>query len=225
MFFNNYRPIYLSSVFSKIIERLMYTHLLNFIDKHKILNKLQFGFRNNHSTVMALAVLIANLVEVLDNGKCAVGILLDFRKHLKHILLDKLYCYSKRGTAHKWFVSYLSSRQQSIKYNVHESELKLMRCGVPQRSTLGPLHFLSYIHDLTNVSVFSADTFCWWYQSFFCTGTDLKDMIRQINEDMVKIHAWVDGNKLSLNIDKTNFMLFMPKSFSHCADHIVIHKI
>ena len=50
---------------------------------------------------------------------------------------------------------------------------------------------------------------------FYCTGTDLKNMIRQINEEMVKIYAWVNANKLSLNIDKTNFMLFMPKSFSH----------
>ena len=60
--------------------------------------------------------------------------------------------------------------------------------------------------------------------NLFCTGTDLKDMIRQINEEMVKIYAWVNANKLSLNIDKTNFMLFMPKSFSHWTDHIVINQ-
>ena len=58
----------------------------------------------------------------------------------------------------------------------------------------------------------------------FCTGTDLKDMIRQINEEMVKIYAWVYANKLSLNIDKTNFMLFMPKKNSHCTDHVVINQ-
>ena len=45
-------------------------------------------------------------------------------------------------------------------------------------------------------------------------------MIRQINEEMVKICAWVNANKLSLNIDKTDFMLLMPKRLSHCADHI-----
>ena len=61
MFFNNYRPISLISVFSKIIERLMNSHLLNFINKHKIFNKLQFGVRNNHSTFMALVILVENL--------------------------------------------------------------------------------------------------------------------------------------------------------------------
>ena len=60
--------------------------------------------------------------------------------------------------------------------------------------------------------------------NLFCTGTDLKDMIRQINEEMAKIYAWVNANKLSLNIDKTNFMMFMPKGFSYCADYIVINQ-
>ena len=169
----------------------MYTRLLDFINKQKILNKLQFGFRNNHSTFMALVVLIENLVNALDNGKCAVGIFLDFQKAfdtVDHgILLDKLYCYVIRGTAHEWSVSYLSSRQQSVMYNGHKSELKVVRCGVPQGSILGPLLFLLYINDLTNVSnffmpiLFADDT------NLFCIGTDLKDMIRQINEEMVKI--------------------------------------
>ena len=170
MFFNNYRPISLLSVFSKIIERLMYTRLLDFINKHKILNKLQLGFRNNHSIFMALVVLIENLVNALDSGNCAVGIFLDFQKAFdtvaQDILLDKLYCYGIRGTAHEWFVSYLSSRQQSVMYNGHESELKVVRFGVPLGSTLGPLLFLLYINDLTNVPIFYANTFCWWYQSF-----------------------------------------------------------
>ena len=148
----------------------MYTPLLDFINKHKILNKLQLGFRNNHSIFMALVVLIENLVNALDSGNCAVGIFLDFQKAFdtvaQDILLDKLYRYGIRGTAHEWFVSYLSSRQQSVTYNGRESELKVVRFGVPLGSTLGPLLFLLYINDLTNVSIFYANTFCWWYQSF-----------------------------------------------------------
>ena len=216
MLFNNYRPISLLSVFSKIIERLMYTRLLDFINKHNILNKLQFGFRNNHSTFMALVVFIENLVNALDSGKCAVGIFLDFQKAfdtVDHgILLDKLYSYGIRGTAHEWFVSDLSICQQSAMYNGHESELKVVQFGVPQGSILGPLLFLLYINDLTNVSIFMPMLFA-DDTNLFCTGTDLKDMIRQINEEMVKIYAWVNTNKSSLNIDKTNFMLFMLKKF------------
>ena len=108
MFFNNYRPISLLSVFSKIIERFMYNRLLKFIDKNNLLNEFQFGFRNNHSTFMALLVLIENLVTALDDGNCAVGRFLDFQKAfdtVDHcILLDKLSFYGVRGIAHDWFI-------------------------------------------------------------------------------------------------------------------------
>ena len=54
MVFSNYRPISLLSIFSTILKRLMYDRLLEFLNKHKIFNKFQFGFRNMHSTFMAL---------------------------------------------------------------------------------------------------------------------------------------------------------------------------
>ena len=62
MFFNNYRPISLLSVFYEIIECLMHNRLLNFINKHRIFNQNQFGFRNNHSTFMAV-IIVDNLVD------------------------------------------------------------------------------------------------------------------------------------------------------------------
>ena len=100
MFFNNYRPLSLLSVFSKIIERLIYNRLLNFINRHTIFNQNEFGFRNNHSTFMALIILVENLVVALDNRNCAVCIFMDFQKAfdtVDHgILLDKLYCYGIR---------------------------------------------------------------------------------------------------------------------------------
>ena len=155
----------------------MYNRLLNFINRHKIFNQNQFGFRNNHSTFVALIILVENLVDALDNGNCAVGIFLDFQKAFNTvdhgILLDKLYCYGIRGIAHDWFVSYLSNRQQSEIYNGYESEPKVMRCGVPQGSILGPMLFLLYINDLTNVSSFFMPILFADDTNLFCTGTDL----------------------------------------------------
>ena len=104
MMFDNYRPISLISVFVKILERLMYNRLLKFINKKQIFNKHQFGFRDKHSTFMALIILIENLVNAMDNGKCAVDIFLDFQKAfdtVDHcILRDKLYFYGIRGLAY-----------------------------------------------------------------------------------------------------------------------------
>ena len=61
--------------------------------------------------------------------------------------------------------------------------------------------------------------------NLFCTVTELKEMIRQVNEEMAKIYAWVNANRLSLSIYKTNFMLFTPKNFSRCTDDITINQI
>ena len=114
MVFSNYRPISLLSIFSKILERLLYDRLLEFLNKHKILNKFQFGFRNMHSTFMALITLLDNLCNALDSGNCAVGIFLDFQKAfdtVNHkILMGKLNCYGIRGIALDWFSSYLKKK-------------------------------------------------------------------------------------------------------------------
>ena len=141
------------------------------------------------------------------------------------ILLDKLKSYGIRGTAQDWFRSYLQNRMQLVNYNGCESELRKIRCGVPQGSILGPLLFLVYINDLTAVSdyfmpiLFADDT------NLICTGSNLNDTVDQINREIDKIYAWVKANRLSLNIDKTSFMLFTPKSIARTEVEIYIDGI
>ena len=90
------------------------------------------------------------------DGKVAVGIFIDFRKAFDtvnhNILLDKLYHYGIRGTAHNCFRSYLTGRQQFVEYNGTKSETLNISCGVPQGSNLGPLLFLLYIKCQKKVS-------------------------------------------------------------------------
>ena len=204
----------------------MYSRLLKFINKNDLLNKFQFGFRNNHSTFMALIVLMENLITALDNGNCAIGLFLDFQKAFDtvdhHILLDKLHCYGVRATAHDWFTSYLSNRLQLVNYNGYESDFRVMKCGVPQGSILGPLLFLIYINDLPDVSKFFMPILLADDTNLFCTGPNLKYIVYQINQEIRMIYLWVKANKSSLNIDKTYFMLFTPKRFPRNMDDIII---
>ena len=152
--------------------------------------------------------------------------LLDFQKAFDtvdhDILLDKLYMYGVRGTTLDWFSSYLSNRYQYVVFNDCKSECTKIQCGVPQGSVLGPLLFLIFINDLPSVSklfmplLFADDT------NLFCAGDDLDLLVDKINVEMTDVYAWVTANKLSLNVDKTNFMLFTPKRWSRSVKDTVI---
>lgn len=116
--------------------------------------------------------------------------------------------YGIRGTALQWVSSYLKNRKQFVQINEVRSDLCNIICGVPQGSVLGPKLFILYVNDLVNVSevfkciLFAEDT------TFFCLGKDLEQMMGMIQTEFVKIQAWFQLNKLSLNLDKTNYMIF-----------------
>ena len=215
MMVNNYRPISLLSIVSKVFEKVFYSRLYNFLKAQKILYKHQFGFREKHSTYMALLVLMDKIINAIEDNKFTIGIFLDFSKAFDtvnhEILLRKLDVYGVRGVANDWVRSYLSNRKQFVTVNGVKSKTMTIECGVPQGSILGPLLFLVYINDLATIStsmemiMFADDS------NFFATGENIEELTEKINLEINNITDWLQANRLSLNIKKTNFMVFSPR--------------
>ena len=177
---NNFRPISLLSIFDKIMEKIMHKKLYNFLEEHKILYEKQFGFRKKNSTAHSLIEITEKIKDSIDNGKFGCGIFIDLKKAfdtVNHkILIRKLEHYGIRGSILKWFESYLTDRKQYVFFNGVSSDTKLITCGVPQGSVLGPLLFLLYINDLPNISdklnffLFADDT------NIYYESKDLKEL-------------------------------------------------
>ena len=213
---SNYRPISLLPIFSKLFEKVMYKRLHRFLEIHKVLYSLQFGFQENHSIDHALVSLTEAVRSTLDNKRLGCGIFIDLQKvfdTVNHrILHSKLEHYGIRGCALEWFRSYLSDRKQYVSVNGSNSNLLSITCGVPQGSELGPLLFLIYINDLPNASkkltfyLFADDT------NIYYESKDLFNLIKIVNKELRLVKKWLDANKLSLNIDKTNYIIFHSSS-------------
>ena len=130
----NYRPISLLSIFSKIIGKLMYERLNEFLEINNVIHSLQFGFRRKHSTAHALISLTERIKQTIDDGNYDCGIFIDLKKAFdtvnRLILFKKLEHYSIRGIPLEWFKSYLNNRKQyvSVCGNISETLEITLEC-------------------------------------------------------------------------------------------------
>ena len=208
----NYRPVCLISIFAKIFEKLICTRLTNYMEVMRLLHPKQFGFRKGKSTELCLLHIIKLLHSNFDNKLTTVGIFCDLSRAFDtidhRILLRKLDYYGIRGSELAVFTSYLSHRSQYVFIDGRHSVSNFTYCGVPQGSVLGPLLFLIYMNDIFNVVkecsmfLFADDT------SIFFSGNDLPLLNFNINLAMKKIEKWFSDNYLTLNTNKTNYMVF-----------------
>jgi hypothetical protein len=208
---NNYRPISILPILAKCMEYFVNEQLSEHMESNKLFTEQQYGFRKNHSTTYLMLNLFDEIFESKSQANRPAIVFLDMKKAFDtvnhQILLEKLEYYGIQGTVLKWFNNFLSCRHQCTRVNKKSSSFLLINCGVPQGSTLGPILFSIFINDIVNACHLSkpylfADDGALYFTDI-CRITYLNIRIELLN-----IQKWLDLNKLSLNVAKTNFIVF-----------------
>ena len=226
---HNYRPISILPCFSKIFEKILVTRLMDYLSTNSILTNVQYGFRPKYSTDLAIHHLCQNIYNALDSKMFQLTAFCDLTKAFDtishNILLEKLEVYGIRGNAKNWIKSYLAHRRQFTVYNNVTSPQNSITCGVPQGSVLGPILFLIYINDIIHSSnklkflLFADDT------TIFIQGNNLADISLTLNTELQKVSKWIMCNKLTLNYDKSQFMVSSPLMTPAASISIKINEL
>ena len=209
---SNYRPISILPKLSKIIEKCLKSRLLHYFTRNNLFNTVQFGFLEGVSTQDAMLHLTEKIYSNLHNKLSTLAVYVDFSKCFdtlnRNILLKKLSIYGIRGIPLLLLKSYLDNRWQAVKVNNIISEYKLINAGVPQGSVLGPILYLIYVNELPNISnkfstcLFADDT------TLIFENFNKYDLFRECDYGVNLFYSWCCANRLSINISKTNLMLF-----------------
>ena len=214
----NYRPISLLTTMSKVMEKVVYKGVYDFLMTTGQISDTQYGFRPKHSCDHAVAQMIGTILKNLENKKVTISVMLDLSKAfdtIEHgIMLQKLELYGVRGVCLDWFRSYLENRQMYVKCKVTStqgdvlSDSQTVNYGTPQGSCLGPLIFLIFVNDmqlhLNDVESvqFADDT------TILFGHRNLNYLKYCLERELEILSDWFRANKLTLNVDKSVFMVF-----------------
>ncbi|KAF2357471.1 Reverse transcriptase domain [Trinorchestia longiramus] len=205
---DNYRPISLTSVINKTIERLLKVRITKHLNDQNLINDTQHGFREKHSCLTNLLDFFGEVNCVYDHTKAVDLVYLDFQKAFDKVpherLMAKVEAHGIQGNCSRWIRNWLTSRTQRVVIEDHASDSTLVTSGVPQGSVLGPLLYIIYINDLdvgiiSKINKFADDTkLC--HRAF----TE-RDKVT-IQSDLNRLLQWVETWQMSFNIEKCPVM-------------------
>ena len=219
----NYRPVSLTSIVCKVMERIVRDRIVDHLIKHKLLSKLQHGFRANRSCLTQLLEYFQEVHDMLDAGKPVDAIYLDCKKAFDTIphkrLLAKLEAYGITGKLLKWIECFLTNRTQRVVVNGVLSDILPVLSGVPQGSVLGPLLFLIYINDLldgisSNGKLFADDS------KIFREIVSEEDS-QILQEDLYKLQEWSRKWLIEFNEAKCKVMHISKRNTNPKYDYTI----
>ena len=208
---SNYRPISVICHVAKIVEKIIQTQVMDYLDHHKLITLDQSAYLKMHNTQTSLHRVVDDWLWNMNDGLFTSVCSLDIKKcfdTINHkILLKKLIKYGFTDDVLQWFTSYLSDRAMKVFYNNDLSDTQYVNIGVPQGSVIGPTLFLIYINDINN---YLGQAVCNLYADdvlIYCYGESLYDVQMEMQSSLNKIKEWYDKNLLVVNASKSNTML------------------
>lgn len=201
---SNYRPVSLTSIIGKCMEKIIRTHICGHLVQHSMLNSAQHGFLKNRSCLTNLLCYLEEVTEKIDEGKIVEVCYLDFSKAFDSVnhrlLLYKIGNFGIVGKIHQWLTQFLTGRTFTVKVGEETSSLVQLTSGVPQGSVLGPLLFLLFINDLTESIVSPSFIFADDVKVVGANGR------ADLERDIEKIVAWSQKWDLPLNAGKSQLL-------------------
>ena len=200
----NYRPVSLTSIVVKTLERMVHKHIMNFLSELHLLCENQHGFRRFWSCLTQLLQLVHHWFSVLDKQGAIDVAFLDFAKAFDRVshphLINKLKSYGVSGQLLEWLNNFLSNRKQRVMIDGHESNWLEVTSGVPQGSILGPLLFLVYINDLPSSVTSKVDLFA--DDSVIHRQISTSNDCVLFQENLNQVKDWCDASLVQLKNEK-----------------------
>lgn len=214
----NFRPISVLPSFSKVFEKVICNRITEFLTTLHLFSENQHGYLKGRSTQTAVYQFTEMIYKSFEERNLPLGVFLDLSKAydiLNHnVICQKLESYGIRGKALDWCVSYLTGRAQKVKIiengETFYSYPKQVSTGVPQGSIMGPLLFVICMNDISNVVTNDAELLINYADdtNMIVTAPMYPSLISRTSDLMGQLENWFDTNKLLLNHDKTNVILF-----------------
>ena len=212
----NYRPVSLTCITIKVLERLVYNSVMSFLDEHNKLSVSQHGFRSGHSCQTQLLEVVHHWAQTLERRSSSHIVFLDFSKAFDTVpherLLMKLDDIGVRGELLSWLRSFLMKRRQRVMAKGCTSDWATVSSGVPQGSILGPLLFLIYTNDIGGSVISHSRTFaddCAIYRE-----VNSLDDVETLQDDLNEICRWSAAWQLQLNLSKCKVLQITNKKTS-----------
>ena len=237
----NYRPVALLPILSKVLEKVVFLQIVEYLDSNNLVHPNHHGSRQGHSTATALLQMYDQWVEEVEDDKLVGVMMVDLSAAFDMVdhplLLEKLRLFGLEENVLSWIQSYLTNRTQSVFIDGCLSPPLAVKCGVPQGSILGPLMYILFTNDVPDLvhghpinykepqpsCSTCGGTVCYVDDSTYSFGhscpTILSNTLTQQYND---ISNYMAANKLVINDDKTHLVVMGRKKMDRKRQEVTL---